>query len=401
MATTIASIGEAARTLPAREKALRVLTLTPFYPSAEDLVNGSFVAEPLALMAQLGVEPTVLAVQPLHHRSRSSCANATPAEWRRFPALPGRIGLADAGRILFWTVSASVSRQHLEEPFDLIHAHAALPCGYAAMRLSERLQIPFVVTVHGLDAYSTRQVTGFPGHRCEDASRSVFESAARVICVSDRVRGEVLRRAKKAVGAEVVYNGVDTRIFAPEPGQEKSDVILSVGNLQPGKGHELLLRGFAPVASKFPQLRCHILGDGPQRSRLQQAARQLGIADKVRFLGKRNRLQVAEAMKQCLLFALPSSYEALGCVYLEAMACGKAAVACSGQGIDEIIRHGENGWLIRPNDLEEMTHSLTCLATSKRLRDRIGSSARQTVLESHTMRYQTENLAKIYRECVN
>jgi hypothetical protein len=96
---------------------------------------------------------------------------------------------------------------------------------------------------------------------------------------------------------------------------------------------------------------------------------------------------------------LPSRYEGLGSVYLEAMACGKPAVGCIGQGIEEVIRHCENGWLIPPNGLPELIEGLQILLRDRSRRLQIGTAARETILHGFTLQYQAQNLMAIYREC--
>jgi teichuronic acid biosynthesis glycosyltransferase TuaC len=105
-------------------------------------------------------------------------------------------------------------------------------------------------------------------------------------------------------------------------------------------------------------------------------------------------------MRRCALFALPSRYEGLGCVYLEAMSTEKAVIACRGQGIDEIIRHGSNGWLIDPGNLQDLIAALSVLLQNLQLRRQIGEAARRTTLQSFTSAHQAAHLATLYRECV-
>jgi teichuronic acid biosynthesis glycosyltransferase TuaC len=97
---------------------------------------------------------------------------------------------------------------------------------------------------------------------------------------------------------------------------------------------------------------------------------------------------------------LPSRYEGLGCVYLEAMSSEKPVIACRGQGIDEIIRHGSNGWLIDPGNLQDLIAALSILLQNLQLRRQIGEAARRTILQSLTAAHQASELAVIYRECV-
>jgi len=168
----------------------------------------------------------------------------------------------------------------------------------------------------------------------------------------------------------------------------------------PIKGHELLIRAIASLAAEFPAIALEIVGDGAERSRLQAVAGELQIANRVRFLGRQSRQQVAEAMRRCSVFALPSRYEGLGCVYLEAMAVGKAVIGCRGQGIAEVIVHGSNGFLVGPDNEKELTVALAMLLRDKALRGRLGTAATDTILDRFTLAQQAHNLVRIYRESI-
>ncbi|HUK25557.1 MAG TPA: glycosyltransferase [Terriglobales bacterium] len=381
---------------------IHVLTLTPFYPSAADAVSGCFVAEPLLALSCAGVRSSVIAVQPFY-RAASFPAESFPAQWVRYPSIPSGLGLASSGRFLFGRLLPLVRSLHAEQPIRVIHAHAPLPCGHAAALLSHKLGIPFVVSVHGLDAYSTRQVHGLPGRWCMRVSRRVYHSAARVICVSGKVRQAVEQGAGAPVNTAVIYNSADSGRFFPTDGaaaEASAATVLSIGNLIPIKGHEMLMRALAQISHRFPNLRWEIVGEGPERPRLTALAASLGMAEKVHFLGRLNRDQVAEVMRRCALFALPSRYEALGCVYLEAMSAAKPVIACRGQGIEEIIEHGRNGYLVDSGDQDELAGALCLLLADGRRRAEVGAAARATILEGYTLTHQAGQLAQLYRECL-
>jgi hypothetical protein len=104
-------------------------------------------------------------------------------------------------------------------------------------------------------------------------------------------------------------------------------------------------------------------------------------------------------MRNCVLFALLSRYEGLGCVYLEAMSAGKPAIGCRGQGIAEIIQQGSNGFLVGPDNEKELTLVLSMLLGDEQRRSNLGRAGRQTILEGFTLAHQAERLARIYREC--
>ena len=399
------------RLSPENGKPLQVLTLTPFYPSDRDDAFGCFVAEPLYTLAKIGVLNTVFAVRPLYRGKLRARESGVPAEWLRYFSLPGGIGLPTAGAFVFARIVGRVRELQRLGEIDVIHAHGPLPCGHAAMLLARELGVPYVISVHGLDAFSTEQVSGRAGEWCRRISERVYRSSRRVICISERVREQVLEgtgagsrtsvgtSVRTSVRTSVVYNGVDPDLFSP--GSEPSTgepVVLCVGNLLPIKGHEVLVRAVAALAPDFPTLTLEIIGHGPELPRIQALSRQLQISGRVRFLGRQSRQQVAAAMRRCTLFALPSRYEGLGCVYLEAMSVGKPVIGCRGQGIAEIIRHGSNGFLVGPDNERELTLAMAMLLRDEPLRRNLGAVARDTILERLTLAQQAESLARIYGE---
>lgn len=378
-----------------------VLTLTPFYPSESDEADGCFIAEPLECLAKVGVRSTVFAVQPLYRKRLEPRESPVPAQWLRYFSLPRGFGLSTAGAFVFARIVGQVRETQKTAPIDLIHAHGALPCGHAAMLLAAEIGVPYVVSVHGLDVFSTEQVKGRAGQWCRRISQRVYGSSRRVICVSERVRELVLEGTGSSCRTSVVYNGVDPRFFSSSVAPQSSDLtVLSVGNLIHNKGHEVLIRAMNSLRTEFPGLTLEIIGNGPERLRLESLARQLGIGERVHFLGRQPRRTVADAMRRCTIFALPSRYEGLGCVYLEAMSVGKPAIGCRGQGIAEIIQQGTNGFLVGPDNEKELALVLGMLLRDETIRQNLGRAARDTILDALTLEQQAERLLRIYRECV-
>jgi glycosyltransferase involved in cell wall biosynthesis len=376
---------------------LRVLTLTPFYPSHEHPTEGCFVAEVLPWTERLAIENHVIAVRPFYRGEVRALDSEVPCSGRTYLSIPGNAGLPSAGILLASTLIRFLHQVQSKHRFDLIHAHAALPCGHAASIASRKLGIPFVVTAHGLDVFSDRQAKGSIGRWCRRISEQVYRQAGAVVCVSEAVQQQLGRMAGRA---KVIHNAVDTFLFSPGPEQHSPLVVLSIGNLIPTKGHALLLRAFAHVVSQFSDCQLQVIGDGPERKTLVHLAGRLGITDRVHFRGRQDRATVAQAMKGSAIFALSSSYEGLGCVYLEAMASGKPVIGCDGQGIAEIIQHGTNGLLVNPESEAQLSDALLMLLQNPELRRRIGKAAYDTILQRHTIAHQAEELGRLYRECV-
>ena len=387
---------------PASKQQLHVLTLTPFFPHLSNPVYGAYISEPMGRLAEFNMRSTVIGVSPLHHKRRRSLPSA-PAEWLRYPAIPGNVGLTTGGWFLYRRLLPFVLRLHERHAVDLIHSHSALPCGHAAYLLAERMRIPFVVTVHGLDVFNACFQPGAASSKVRaKLSAEIYRRAGSVICISRAIQDILQAGMQNPVSSHVIYNSTDPQLFFPEDCAvaNRAPFILIVGNLLRGKGHELVLKAIARVAARFPNLHCVMIGEGPDQGLFANLAQSLGIADRVSFRGRQDRQAVAKAMRECTVFALPSHFEGLGCAYLEAMASAKPVIACEGQGIAEIIQHAQNGWLIPVDGLSEMTDALRQILSSPELRARLGANARQTILSGFTLSDQARHLAALYREVI-
>ncbi len=382
---------------------LHVLTITPFFPHAANPVYGTYISEPIVNFADFNLRSTVIGVSPLHHQRRRPLLEAR-AEWLRYPTFPGNSGLTTAGLFLYGRVLPFIRALHQRAKIDVIQAHAVLPCGHAAFLLAERLRIPFVVTIHGLDVFNACFEPGTrAAARRAKLSKEIYSRAASVICISRAIEKILEDGMQGQVSSCVIYNGTNPQRFVPEekPMPDRAPAILMVGNLLRGKGHEVVLKAMAQIAPHFPSLHCSLIGEGPDQTRFAAFARSLGISERVSFLGRQDRAGVAKAMRECTIFALPSRFEGLGCAYLEAMSCGKAVIACEGQGIGEIIQHRQNGWLIPVDGVPEMTDALQQLLGSPDLRTSLGGNARQTILNGLTLADQVRRLSDLYHDVIH
>ena len=153
---------------------MHVCTLTSSHSSASEDPDGCPVSEVLDWLAKSGVRNTLLAARPMYRRKPQSDSSGIAGEWIRYLALPGGLGIPVEGAFLFARVVGRLRELHRTERVDLLHAHGALPCGHAAMLLSQELNIPYVVTVNGDDDLSPAQVSGRRGKWCHRIARMVF-----------------------------------------------------------------------------------------------------------------------------------------------------------------------------------------------------------------------------------
>ena len=378
---------------------MHVLTLIPCYPSGSDDADGCFVSEPLDRLAKTGVRNTVLAVRPIYERKARAGGTELPAERLRYFSLPGKLWLPAAGAFVFARIVGRVRELHRTQRIDVVHTHGPLPCGHAGMLVSAELSIPYVVSVHGLEDFSTSHASARAEKWCGRIARRVFAGSRRVVCGSERIREAVLETMGRSCRTSVVYNGVDPELFSPAPESSETGLtVLSAGNLVEIEGHDVLIRATAALVKEFPALSLEIIGDGPERSSLQNLVVTLGLQGVVHFLGRQSRVQIAGLMKRCTLFALPSRSEQVERMHLGAMSSGKAVIGCRGEGIAEIIRHGINGFLVGAENEKELTLAMGMLLREPQRRRSLGVAARDIILDRFTVEQQAQNLRRIYRE---
>lgn len=269
------------------------------------------------------------------------------------------------------------------EKLDLFHLHYAIPhaaSAFLARQVLGNSSPKIVTTLHGTDVSLVgsdprfQPLTQFVV-RTSDAitapSRWLAEAAHQKLGLS------------RDVAIEVIPNFVDTERFRPGAGRatratssghaNRVRVLTHVSNFRPLKRVEDVVRIFAAVRAEIPA-RLDLVGEGPERSRIEDLVASLGLREHIRFLGERGDL--IAILQQSDLFLLPSQTESFGLAALEAMACGVPVVASDVGGVSEVVVDGETGLLAATGDVSAMaTHALRLL-TDEDLHDRMSHAAR-------------------------
>jgi glycosyltransferase involved in cell wall biosynthesis len=341
---------------------MKILTVTTLFPNAEQPSHGIFVENRLRHLLGSGkVSARVLAPVPwfpsrsAHFGGYGQLARVPLRESRngilimhpRFLTLP-RIGMHVAPLFLYLGIRRAV-RQVLEEgfDFDLIDAHYYYPDGVAAALLARELNKPFVVTARGTDINLIADFP-LPNRMILWAARQ----AAGSITVCEALKKRMVELGAEAGKIRTLRNGVDLSHFHPcerEAARRRygvegpSPVLLSVGHLIERKGHHIAIEAAARVRSA----RLVIAGDGPDRASLEALVERLGIAERVRFLGRVAQADLAELYSAADILVLASSREGWANVLLEAMACGTPVVATDVWGTPEVVAAPEAGLLVK------------------------------------------------------
>jgi glycosyltransferase involved in cell wall biosynthesis len=177
--------------------------------------------------------------------------------------------------------------------------------------------------------------------------------------------------------------------------------LVSSGYLVERKRHEDVLRALALLLARFPQLEYLIVGDGPQRPRLEALARELGVSASVEFAGQLAPPQALAEVASCHVMVLPSVDEAFGVVYGEAMAAGVPAVGCVGEGgPEEILALGDGMVTVPPRDPAKLAETLADLISDPGRLARLGEAARETARQHLSWERCGEETVAAYRDAL-
>jgi len=350
---------------------MKLLTFATLYPSAARPGHGIFVETRLRhLLAGGAAQSVVVAPVPwfpaaregfgrygtMARTPRRETLHGIDVRHPRFPLVP-KVGMSTAPFLL-----AAASARALREirdgghDFDVIDAHYFYPTGVAAALLGRRFRRPVVITARGSDINLIAR-HAIPRRLIVWAARR----AAAVVTVS-----QALKRATEQLGVDpakisVLRNGVDAHAFRPlDRDTERSrlgvtgGLLLSVGNLVDLKGHDLVIRSLAAL----PDTMLCLVGEGPDRGRLEALVRDVGVGDRVRFVGQVPQSELPRYYSAADALVLASSREGWPNVLLEAMACGTPVVSARVGGTPEVVTSRAAGVLFEPRTVDALRDAI-------------------------------------------
>jgi glycosyltransferase involved in cell wall biosynthesis len=295
----------------------------------------------------------------------------------------------------------------INEAPDVIHANS-VRAGLVMSAATFGLRIPVIWHVHDL----------LPRHPLSTAIR-IFACVSRrnrIVAVSEavakRFEGSLSRAFRGRV--ETIHNAVDVERFFPNQqtreetrcalGLEAATVVGIVGQLTPRKGQLELIEAFAELARAIPDAILLVVGeplfnrDEEYAESLARAAECSGVAGRIQFLGARE--DVPAIMRALDLLVVNSSAEPFGLTVIEAMAAGTPVLATAVDGINEIVRHGENGWLVTAQDRRSLVEALFTLVRDRQLRERFGQEGPREALRRFTIGKFLNRIQATYRRAL-
>ena len=285
-------------------------------------------------------------------------------------------------------------------PLDIVHAHYALPHAVAANLARDILRADgdpaprIVTTLHGTDITLIGSDPSFlPLTRFTIATSDAVTAPS--LWLVDATRRTLA--IPPSIGIHVVPNFVDVDRFTPAPAgaaKRERPVIVHVSNFRPVNRVDDVIAVFARLRASRP-VRLRLVGDGPERPRIEADVAARGLAADVDFLGERGDLP--EVLRDADLFLLPSETESFGLAALEAMACGVPVVASAVGGLVEVVADGEAGFLRPVGDVPALTDAAERLLSDEALRRAMGAAARRTAETRYRIDPAIDRYVDIYR----
>lgn len=306
----------------------------------------------------------------------------------RLSANPSLRGLADLAKV----IRASGAQ--------VVHTHGGTAGFYGRLAARWVGDIRTVHTYHGIHYLHDKRLRRRCLHRAID--RFLLRWTDEVICVAKSDRDLALREKLASPDhVSIIYNGIDlarfemSRAGVRRTGQRNDHFIVgTVGRLHVQKGQIYLLQAAALIHRAYPQVRFRIIGDGPLRETLATQSRALGVDGIVEFLGARN--DVPAQLLQFDLFILPSLWEGLPYVLLEAMAAGLPIVTTDVDGVREMITDGREGIVVPSRNAHALAAAVIDLMGNSARRADLGVKGAQVVKERFSLDAMIEQIMKVY-----
>jgi glycosyltransferase involved in cell wall biosynthesis len=272
---------------------------------------------------------------------------------------------------------------------DLVHAHLGIGEVLAAAAAPRHL--PLVASRRGMDP-------GFQRTPVHAVIKGLAHRRANIlICNSQFLADQTLDHDLWPPPVRVVHNAVDPDLFHPAPFPAFGEpTIAVVANLGREKRHDRFLRALAPVRARFPTVRALLVGEGPERSRIMDLARQLGLGQAIELIGSVE--DVRPFLWRSHVVALTSDHEGFPNALLEGMSCGRPVVATRVGGIAELVRDGRDGLLLPPSP-SAFAGGLVEMLLNQRHLESMGRDAAERASEFGWDRLVRET-NEVYREAV-
>jgi len=323
-----------------------------------------------------------------------------PPGTQSFPAADGQFSFRGFGRSKGKFVLSALRESGKETQVVLAaHPHLAVP---AALMKWKSPQLKTVVVSHGIEVWKPLPQIRRRALLSADLVLAPSSDTARRLTEVQGVPAAKIRRLPWPLSTCFLrWVDAPTKLAAP-PALPRGRFILTVGRWAASeryKGADDLIRAVTQLQGTAPGLQLVAVGGGDDLPRLQRLASELGVADRVHFLENLSREELAACYARAEVFALPSTGEGFGLVFLEAMAFGCPVVGAACGGITDLVEDGVNGFLVPPRDPDRLAETLNRLLRDGELRSELGRHGQEIVRHKFSFEVFRAELEKVLAEC--
>ncbi len=251
-----------------------------------------------------------------------------------------------------------------KQPFDVTLAFFTIPCGFLAFLVKLFYGVPYIVSLRGADVPGFSEKYDLFYRFAKPLVRFLWHQAAGVVPNSVGITA-LAKKTDAEQPMQTIENGVDTDVFRPDAAKRSAEsvIFLSTSRLTLRKGIHHLIEAFAIATGKTTRdIELHLIGEGEQRATLEARVTALGIADKVKFIGRVEHGQLPRYYQRAHAFVLPSKNEGMSNAALEALASGLPLLVSSTGGMQELVTDGANGYFIDPDQPVAFAEKIVALA---------------------------------------
>ena len=289
----------------------------------------------------------------------------------------------------------------IESQFDIVHIHSPLS---PLIKTS----LPLIATIHTPMLTDTRtradetadlhaRIERFMGkHVSYHIELDLIRRADVITTVANSVAHELKEYGLDPNEVKLVGNGVDEKTFVPSKKKNKGKYILYTGRLDYRKGLFDLIESSKYICKTYPDVDFVIPGKGVLLNKLQKKVEEIGLKERFKFLGFVSREKLVELYQNATIYLMPSHYEGLPTVLLEAMSCGLPVVATSVSGNLDVLTSGKDGILVPLKSPMKMAEAVSRLLDDENLRKDLGENARKTIEERFTWDVITNKFLEYY-----
>lgn len=263
--------------------------------------------------------------------------------------------------------------------YDLSHSFFTVPCGFISLLIKRKYKIPYVVSLRGSDVPGYSERFAFLYVFIKPLVRLIWRKADAVISNSKGLKELALKtNSKQEIG--VIYNGIDISDFIPKPENRPNDkLIITVGasRVTARKGINYLIEAIKKLSPKYPNIYLRVMGGGNEKENLENLAKELNLEKNVEFIGRIPRENTSPYYQEAGIFVLPSLNEGMSNAMLEALASGLPLIATDTGGTREILEEGENGFIVKMKNSQNLAEKIELLVKDPDLRKRMGEASRK------------------------